>query len=309
MGRHPGNDRETNELRPPNLSHQMFLWYLQFEYVALYELHRVTKKVADGLAHFGAMTLTHITYHRNRTYTMRRFCCCYCFFFPEKGLPVTTTWSSSRSHGSKLFTYVTMEVVECGNCDLFSYASKTYSTRSDHELELRPFAKRVPGIAEDSFEIDNRLFAMMLASKWARRCPYHFNHANYVFLYVTLEFGQYPDEDKNLTVFTRIRFHWQEHWTQRVLYILWLPATWSSLQWRHNEHDGVSNHQPYDCLLNRLFRRRFVNSPHKRPVTRKLFPFDDVIMWRIWLSKSHQWIKKSLYDTTTKHKTERWVYL
>ena len=26
--------------------------------------------------------------------------------------------------------------------------------------------------------------------------------------------------------------------------------------WRHNEHDGVSNHQPHDCLLNRLFRRR-----------------------------------------------------
>ena len=28
------------------------------------------------------------------------------------------------------------------------------------------------------------------------------------------------------------------------------------LQWRHNDHDGVSNHEPYDCLLNRLFRRR-----------------------------------------------------
>ena len=28
------------------------------------------------------------------------------------------------------------------------------------------------------------------------------------------------------------------------------------LQWHHNEHDGISNHQPYDCLLNRLFRRR-----------------------------------------------------
>ena len=28
------------------------------------------------------------------------------------------------------------------------------------------------------------------------------------------------------------------------------------LQWRHNEPDGVSNHQPHDCLLNRLFRRR-----------------------------------------------------
>ena len=29
-----------------------------------------------------------------------------------------------------------------------------------------------------------------------------------------------------------------------------------SLQWRHNERDGISNHQPQDCLLNRLFRRR-----------------------------------------------------
>ena len=29
-----------------------------------------------------------------------------------------------------------------------------------------------------------------------------------------------------------------------------------SLQWRHNGHDSVSNHQPHDCLLNRLFRRR-----------------------------------------------------
>ena len=28
------------------------------------------------------------------------------------------------------------------------------------------------------------------------------------------------------------------------------------LLWRHNEHDSVSNHQPHDCLLNRLFRRR-----------------------------------------------------
>ena len=27
-----------------------------------------------------------------------------------------------------------------------------------------------------------------------------------------------------------------------------------SLQWRHNEHDGISNHQTHDCLLNHLFR-------------------------------------------------------
>ena len=63
------------------------------------------------------------------------------------------------------------------------------------------------------------------------------------------------------------------------------------LQWRHNGRNSVSNHQPDDCLLNRVFRRRSkktsklrgihrgpVNSPHKWPVTRKMFPFDDVIM-------------------------------
>ena len=69
------------------------------------------------------------------------------------------------------------------------------------------------------------------------------------------------------------------------------------LQWRHNDHDGVSNHQPHSCLRNRLFRRsskktsklcvtgfcvgnspKPVTSPHKGPVTRKMVPFDDVIM-------------------------------
>ena len=29
-----------------------------------------------------------------------------------------------------------------------------------------------------------------------------------------------------------------------------------ALQWHHNGHDGVSNHQPHGCLLNRLFGRR-----------------------------------------------------
>ena len=59
----------------------------------------------------------------------------------------------------------------------------------------------------------------------------------------------------------------------------------------------IASHQPTGCLLNRLFRRRSkktsklrvtglcvgnssgpVNSPHKGPVTRKMFPFADVIM-------------------------------
>ena len=34
------------------------------------------------------------------------------------------------------------------------------------------------------------------------------------------------------------------------------PVSMCSLQWRHNGSNGVSNHQPHHCLLNRLFRRR-----------------------------------------------------
>ena len=67
------------------------------------------------------------------------------------------------------------------------------------------------------------------------------------------------------------------------------------LQWRHNGCDGISNHQPHDCLLSRLFmcrslafvrgiHRKPVNSPQKRPVTQKMFPFDD-IMIRICIIK------------------------
>ena len=70
-----------------------------------------------------------------------------------------------------------------------------------------------------------------------------------------------------------------------------------ALQWRHNERDGVSNHQRLDSLFNRLFGRRLKKtpklrvtglregkppvtggSPHKGSITRKMFPFDDVIM-------------------------------
>ena len=48
------------------------------------------------------------------------------------------------------------------------------------------------------------------------------------------------------TVTTYWRLGWQNH--------QWHSA---SLQWRHNGRTGVSNHQPRDCLLNRLFGRRF----------------------------------------------------
>ena len=37
-----------------------------------------------------------------------------------------------------------------------------------------------------------------------------------------------------------------------------------TFRWRHNERDCVSNHQPYDCLLNRLFRHRWQKTSKHR---------------------------------------------
>ena len=100
------------------------------------------------------------------------------------------------------------------------------------------------------------------------------------------------------------------------------------LRWRHNDHAGVSNHQPHVCLLNRLFRRRSkktsklrvtgfcagnspgpVNSPHKGPVTRNMFPFDDVIMpwciypifvrWLLWAAESNYTASTTVSCATT----------
>ena len=55
-----------------------------------------------------------------------------------------------------------------------------------------------------------------------------------------------------------------------------------ALEWRHNERDGVSNHRRLHCLLNYCFLWEIhkwpVDSPHKGPVTRNLFLFDDVII-------------------------------
>ena len=78
----------------------------------------------------------------------------------------------------------------------------------------------------------------------------------------------------------------------------------TTFQWRHNESDGVSNHRCLDCLLNPLFRRRSKKTsrlrvtglcegkspmtgefpavidefPAQKPVTRNMFPFDEVMI-------------------------------
>ena len=38
--------------------------------------------------------------------------------------------------------------------------------------------------------------------------------------------------------------------------VAWKYLRQETLQWRHNKHDCDSNHQPHQCLLNCLFRRR-----------------------------------------------------
>ena len=65
------------------------------------------------------------------------------------------------------------------------------------------------------------------------------------------------------------------------------------LQWRHYERVCVSNHQPYYCLLSRLFKTQIkenIKAPRHWPLCgestgdRKMLPFDDVIMLQSWES-------------------------
>ena len=53
---------------------------------------------------------------------------------------------------------------------------------------------------------------------------------------------------------------WRRSWRHDILVTIlfnpFIQSPPSPLRWRQNGHDGVSNHQPHDCLLNRLFRRR-----------------------------------------------------
>ena len=80
-----------------------------------------------------------------------------------------------------------------------------------------------------------------------------------------------------------------------------------SLPNHYNDVNGVWNHQPQDCLRThqisaplafvRGIHRWLVNSPHKGPVKRKIFSFDDVIMIPNHCGKLqyHQWRQSWYY--------------
>ena len=91
-----------------------------------------------------------------------------------------------------------------------------------------------------------------------------------------------------------------------------------SLRWRRNGRDGVSNHQPHECLLNRLFRRRSKktsklrvtglcagNSPGTGEFPAQMasnaenVPFDDVIMF--FVVDEDSFIMRSQYNGYWRH--------
>ena len=88
---------------------------------------------------------------------------------------------------------------------------------------------------------------------------------------------------------------------------------WFSLQRRHNECDCVANHQPHDCLLNRLFRRRSKETSKLRvtglcegnsPVTGE-FPAqrgsnaEKVSIW---------WCHHTYTASNTRRRISRWIW-
>ena len=95
----------------------------------------------------------------------------------------------------------------------------------------------------------------------------------------------------DVITFDKRRPSWFRRFYETECYVEELVCYQSkSLQWRRNGRDGVSNHQPDDCLLYsgadqrkhqssaalafvRGIHRSPVNSPHKWSVTRKMFPW------------------------------------
>ena len=56
---------------------------------------------------------------------------------------------------------------------------------------------------------------------------------------------------------TAISRYWiRKNMKPNAVYCYWNIVDDVALPWRHNGRDGVSNHQPHDCVLNRSVRRR-----------------------------------------------------
>ena len=86
-------------------------------------------------------------------------------------------------------------------------------------------------------------------------------------------------------------------------------STYTVLQWRHNGHDGVSNHQPHQCLLNRLFGRRSKKTSKLRVTglyVGMLYPFSQ---WKFWFHPGSAGV--ILYHLCVNNKKshyQRWIW-
>ena len=98
-------------------------------------------------------------------------------------------------------------------------------------LDAKPSECDVKQVASD----DKKLCEIMCYCACTTECSY-----------VHLQVQQLPWKDNQLGI-----CHWEQVLTGQVVE----PEVVTS-QWRHNESDGVSNHQPHDILLKRLFERR-----------------------------------------------------
>ena len=98
-----------------------------------------------------------------------------------------------------------------------------------------------------------------------------------------------------------------------------------SLEWRHDGLDGVSNHQPHDCLLNRSFRRRSKKTSKIRvtgfcegnsPVTRflKVIALAIKIRWNLlagdiflcWLRWKYHTISNKIFQSCNFNVINTW---
>ena len=96
------------------------------------------------------------------------------------------------------------------------------------------------------------------------------------------------------------------------------PQSMNTLHWRHNDHDGVSNHHPHGCLLNRLLRRRSkknIEAPRHWPLcgeftgtgefpTQRASYAENVSIW--WRHHDLRLSFRTIWDTVLCLRTNVW---
>ena len=109
-------------------------------------------------------------------------------------------------------------------------------------------------IWESWIQIPNQPHYLTLSlpgSNWWQPCADHlFVIPGYVGQVSASERWRYKSYFLISTEYYRTPSYWW--WSMEIM----SRHTIDILQWRHNECDGVSNHRPRHCLLNRLFERR-----------------------------------------------------